>query len=140
MHSSLLVHQKFKINLAILKVKTNSDLSRSYSTTVPLNIGRAMDVNIGTLIHQTINSGGCATLYLVESEVPPLTAARASLNARVSHVNNTEACIAPLFSEIAFLKRRYISDFTVTVCCELYNAPCNDLGRFYNIFVKCRNL
>ena len=87
-------------------METNSDLSRSYSTTVPLNIGRAMDVNIGTLIHQTINSGGGATLYVVESEVPSdsLTAARASLNARVSPVNNTEVCIAPLFSEIAFLK------------------------------------
>ena len=96
------------IRLTILNVKTNSDLSRSYSATVPFNIGRAMDVNIGTLIHQTINSGRCATLNVVESEVPPLTAAWASPNARVSHINNTEVCIAPLFSEIAFLKRRYI--------------------------------
>ena len=123
---------RFRISLAIRKVKTNSDLSRSYSTTVPFNIGRAMDVNIGTLIHQTINSGRCATLNVVESEVPPLTAAWASSNARVSHINNTEVCIAPLFSEIAFLKRRYISDFTVTVCYELYNALCNGLGN-----VKC---
>ena len=96
------------IRLTILNVKTNPDLSRSYSATVPFNIGRAVDINIGTMIHHTINSGRCATLHVVKSEVPSLTAVCASCNARVSHVNNTKVCIAPLFSEIAFLKRRYI--------------------------------
>lgn len=104
------------IRLTILNVKTNSDLSRSYSATVTFNIGRAVDINVGTMIHYTINSGRSATLYVIKSEVPPLTAVCASCNTRVPHVNNTEVCIVPLFIEIAFLKRRYISGFIIRVC------------------------
>lgn len=92
------------ICLTVLHVKANTHFSWKYSTTVTFYVGRAVDVDVGALVHETVNSGWCAALCVVKREVPSLAAVSAAHNSYVSHVNHSEIGVASLFSKIAFLK------------------------------------
>lgn len=92
--------------LTVLHVKANTDFSWNYSTTVPFYVGQAVNVYIGAVVHDAVNTGWCATLCVVKREVPSLTAGSTTRNSCVSDVNHSEIGVASPFSKVAFLKQK----------------------------------
>lgn len=71
-------------------MKPHFYLTKSNLTTVPLERGSAMDVDVSTLPDYRIDFRGNLTLLAIEGEVPTLTARRAPLDTQNTLVHNSE--------------------------------------------------
>ena len=72
--------------------------------TVSLYVGGTVNVNVNVLVQHTINGSGILALRIVESKIPPLTAACAPFYPGVTHVNHTKVRITPRLDKDALLK------------------------------------
>lgn len=87
-------------------VETNSYQALAKSSTITFNVSRAVNVDIDTLVHESINSSRCLAFDVVEGEKPAHTARCAASDANVAHVNHAQIRVLGCLSERAFLKMR----------------------------------
>lgn len=89
---------------ASTNVKTNSYQALAKSSTITFDVGRAVNVSIDALVHDSINSSWCLAFDVIEGEKPAHAARCAASDANVAHVNHAQIGVLGCLSERAFLK------------------------------------
>ena len=73
----------------VADVKTNLYLSRAQAATVTFYVGRPVDVEIFSLVQDSIYSGRHCTLCVVESEKPSFAAESAAEYTNITHIHHS---------------------------------------------------
>ena len=88
----------------VSNAEANLHFSSGNPATVALDVGGTVNVNVNALVQHTINGRGILALCIVESEIPPLTAACTLCYPNITHVNHTKVWIIPRLDKDALLK------------------------------------